>query len=248
MNALIMADGQVGLEVTRWLIERYQSDVCLLVTTSENEIKNLGDDCGVHTSIFKSSGQILRIASENQLKLDIGFLIWWPKIVKKPLIDLPTNGFINTHPSLLPFCRGKHYNFWTLVEAVPYGVSLHFINEGVDSGNIVAQKEITYTWEDNGKTLYEKALSHTVNLFQESYPNIRNFNINATEQDLSRGSFHLAKELEPASFIDLDKLYKARDLLNLLRARTFPGHPGCYFSDDGEDYEVRISITRKKHE
>lgn len=246
MNALILADGQVGREVTIWLLENYKSDIRLLVSTAENEIKNLGDQYGIKTLIFESSKQILGFTNENQLEFDIGFLIWWPKIIKKPLIDLPTNGFINTHPSLLPFCRGKHYNFWTLVEDVPYGVSLHFIDEGVDSGNIVAQKEITYSWEDNGKTLYDKALKYTVFLFKESYPNIRNLNFKATKQDLSQGSFHLAKELEPASFIDLDKLYKARDLLNLLRARTFPGHPGCHFTDNGEDYEVRISITKKK--
>ena len=45
--------------------------------------------------------------------------------------------------------------------------------------------------------------------------------------------------------IDLDREYRARDLLNLLRARTFPGYPACSFVADGTEYEVRVSITRK---
>jgi methionyl-tRNA formyltransferase len=59
---------------------------------------------------------------------------------------------------------------------------------------------------------------------------------------LDKGSTHYARELDPASKIDLDKEYKCIDLLNLLRARTFSEMPACYFYDDGKKYEVRISI------
>ncbi|QUN31570.1 hypothetical protein KB879_26680 [Cupriavidus sp. KK10] len=54
---------------------------------------------------------------------------------------------------------------------------------------------------------------------------------------------HPAKELESASEVLLDKPYQGRDFLNLLRARTFPGNPSCYFRDGGK-YEVRISMKR----
>ncbi|MCS6820651.1 MAG: hypothetical protein NZ551_02175, partial [Microscillaceae bacterium] len=60
----------------------------------------------------------------------------------------------------------------------------------------------------------------------------------------SEGSFHWGKELEQASQIDLDATYTARNLLNLLRARTFEGYPSCYFIENGEKYEVRINIKR----
>jgi len=245
MNTLIMADGQVGLEITTWLLENYSSDISLLVSVSDNEIKALGDRHRAFTTIFKSSEEIFKISESYQINFDIGFLLWWPKIVKKPLINLPTHGFINTHPSLLPFCRGKHYNFWTLVEGAPYGVSLHFIDEGIDTGDVVAQQEISYDWEDTGQTLYQKAIKNMIQLFQTSYPKIRSLNVTRVKQDLSEGSFHLAKELELASVIQLDKSYMARDLINLIRARTFPGHPACRFSDNGKEYEVRISIERK---
>ncbi|MFY9237397.1 MAG: hypothetical protein WAO78_00710, partial [Roseovarius sp.] len=66
-------------------------------------------------------------------------------------------------------------------------------------------------------------------------------------QDLGSGSAHFAKELEPASRIDLDRVYRARDLLNLLRARTFTGHPGCFFEHEGQTYEISIKIGEKKH-
>ncbi len=176
---------------------------------------------------------------------DIGVLAWWPKIIRRPLLAMPKQGFINTHPSLLPYNRGKHYNFWALVEQAPFGVSLHFVEEETDSGDIVTQANLPYDWGDNGATLYAKACHETVRLFKETYPIIRTLTIPRHKQDLSQGSFHYAWELEPASVIDLDQHYKARDLLNLIRARTFPGHPACWFSDAGSDYEVRIEIKRK---
>jgi len=40
--------------------------------------------------------------------------------------------------------------------------------------------------------------------------------------------------------------YTGREILNLLRARTFTGHPACYFNEDGVKYEVRIDIRREK--
>ena len=46
------------------------------------------------------------------------------------------------------------------------------------------------------------------------------------------------------SEIDLGKKYKAKDLLNLLRARTFSGKPSCWFRDEDNKYEVRIKIKK----
>ncbi len=48
------------------------------------------------------------------------------------------------------------------------------------------------------------------------------------------------------SEIDLEKTYKAKDLLNLLRARTFVGKPSCWFYFKKNKYEVRIKIDKVK--
>jgi methionyl-tRNA formyltransferase len=81
-------------------------------------------------------------------------------------------------------------------------------------------------------------------LFVESYPRIVNADYVRVRQKRGEGSFHVAAELERASQVFLDKRYKAKDLLNLLRARTFPPHPACHFFDQGEKYEVRVEIKK----
>lgn len=245
MKLLLMADHHVGLEITRWLIDQYREDIALVVTTSENEIFSSAQKAGTNSIVFQSEEEIKHNLQTQGVTPDIGMLAWWPKLVKPPLLELPKLGFINTHPSLLPYNRGKHYNFWALVEQAPFGVSLHFVDEGVDTGDIVAQRAIPYDWEDTGASLYSKATESTIELFKETYPTLRQLNIQRRPQEIGEGSFHLANELDPASYIDLDKLYRARDILNLLRARTFPGHPACWFNDEDQEFEVRVKITRK---
>lgn len=245
MKAVLMADQSVGREVTQWILSEYKQDVSLIITTSENEIFNLAKQLDVKHLVFQSSNQVNSFIKELGLELDMGFLVWWPKIIKQPLLKLPKYGFINTHPSFLPYNRGKHSNFWTLVEQAPFGVSLHFVEEGIDNGDLLDQVPILYDWEDNGESLYKKAQSAMVDLFKQTYPKIRDLNINRQKQDLNTGSFHYANEIDRASQINLDDTYRARDLLNLLRARTFSNYPSCWFKDGLHEYEVRVKIIKK---
>jgi methionyl-tRNA formyltransferase len=246
MKTVLMADQSVGMEVTQWLLSEYKQDISLVITTSENEISTLVKQFDVNHLVFQSTHQVCKFIKELGIELDIGFLVWWPQIIKQPLLNMPKYGFINTHPSFLPYNRGKHYNFWALVEQAPFGVSLHFVEEGIDNGDLLAQAAIPYGWEDNGESLYKKAKHAMVNLLKETYPEIRNLNVTRQKQDLNIGSFHFANEINKVSQINLDDTCKVRDLLNLLRARTFSGHPACWFKDGIDEYEVTVKIERKK--
>jgi methionyl-tRNA formyltransferase len=245
VKLLLLADGHVGLEIVRWLIADFRQDVGLIVTIDDNEIAAVARNAKVPSLMFQSSKQLADFTANEGHFFDLGLLAWWPKIIREPLISLPRRGFVNTHPSLLPYSRGKHYNFWSIVERVPFGVSLHMVEEGIDSGDIVAQTELPHGWEDTGGSLFHKAREAMLKLVQETYPKLRELDFKTRSQDLAAGTFHHSSELEAASSIDLEKTYVARDLLNLLRARTFPGYPACVFSAGDAEYEVRIEIKKK---
>jgi len=239
---LLLADGIVGLEIVSWLTTTHAKDIVVIITASDNDIAEVARAAGVPTIVFSTDETVAAWVREREHEITLGFTLWWPKILRAPLLNLPRRGFINTHPSLLPHARGKHYNFWTIVEGAPFGVTLHLIDEGIDTGPIVAQRAIAYGWEDDGESLYKKAQAAMPALFRDIYPQLRLGNFQAHPQDLTSGSFHAAKEIDPASMIDLDSQYTGRQLLNLLRARTFAGHPACYFVDEGRTYEVRVQI------
>jgi methionyl-tRNA formyltransferase len=239
---LLLADSYVGLEITKYLLNTFKNDISAIVTTSKNAVYESANANKIPTFVYDASPTFI-----NQLPdgITLGISAWWPSILKEPLLNFPRFGFINTHPSLLPHNRGKNPNFWSIVEQRPFGVSLHKIDAGFDTGPIVAQRQIEYDWTDNGGTLYRKALLTTIELFKEVYPSTRLGSYSVAAQT-TQGSFHYARELDPASEVKLSQTYLARDLLNLLRARTFEPYPPCFFVDDGKTYEVRISISEKK--
>jgi len=244
MHLLVMAHGNVGRQAVDFLISRYREDVALVVTTGWDDIARAAERAGLAWLEWTGNAATAEAIAAQGGSFDLGVLAWWPHLIRQPLAGLPAAGFINFHPSLLPFNRGKHYNFWALVEEAPFGVTLHAIDQGVDSGDIVAQRAIPYDWTDTGSTLHAKAQAEILALFCDTYPQLRTLAFERTPQDPAAGSFHRASELEQASRIELDRTYRGRDLLNLLRARTFPGYPGCRFEDNGVVYEARIEIKR----
>lgn len=248
-NIGIFAAGDVGLEVIRYLEGCNESLSCVVfdandTTDCSKGIQGIAQRITDHVLGSDTLQEQCTLEFLASLELDILILAWWPYIIDEKLIDMPKIGALNFHPSYLPHNRGKHYNFWALVEEAPFGVSLHFVEKSIDSGDIAFQSRISTSWEDTGETLYRKAQSAILNLFKECFPIIKEKEIPRQPQDLQQGSFHLAGELTPASEIVLDRQYTARQLLNLLRARTFAPHPGCRFTDNGETFEIRVEISK----
>jgi len=242
---IIFADSFVGYEIVKFIFLNYPDDIFHIVVTSElNEIYSFAKSNKLSVIVFQSQ-KYEEIMSN--IEFETGFLIWWPIIIKEELIKKAKKGFINTHPSFLPNNRGKNYNFWTLIEECPYGVSIHSVNKDIDSGDILLQKKIEYDWTDNGETMFYKARNEMVNLFKEFYPKYKNNKLKSIIQNLDNGSFHHGYEMETKSLLNLSNDYNLKNLLNLLRARTFSGKPACHFKDKltNKMYEVRVEIVEK---
>lgn len=249
MNIGLFASGNVGHQVARFFGEN-REPLSFLVVDERDPLQlnaQLESASNVPTERVFLSNKLRDVAILDDLagfEVDLIILAWWPYILKEPIIQLAQYGCLNFHPSYLPYNRGKHYNFWNLVEDVPFGVTIHWVDTGIDTGDIAFQSLIPKTWEDTGKSLYDKAQTEIVRLFVEKYPLIKSGSIPRIPQNLNRGSFHKGLELDAASQIVLDGNYRARDLLNLLRARTFPPHPGAWFIDRGVKYEIRVEVSR----
>lgn len=242
----LFGSGAVGLRAAEVIAKTGDEGYVVLDPTDRDGVNASIAEIARGTDAVFAYDDFLSAVSDgtSDLGVDIGILAWWPHIIPIPVIDLAKWGFINFHPSLLPYNRGKDPNFWALKDATPFGVTLHFVAPGVDNGDIAFQQQIPVTWEDTAQTLYERSLTAIVELFEEAWPRIRTGDIPRVPQDESIASFHRRDELDPASEIQLKKQYEARELLDLLRARTFPPYPAAYFDEDGHRYEVRVAIRR----
>lgn len=97
-------------------------------------------------------------------KVDVIVLAGFFSIIKKELIDEFRNRIINIHPSLIPsFCGKGAYGIHVHEKAIEYGVKIsgctvHFVDEGTDTGAIILQKSVPVYGEDTPKKLQERIL------------------------------------------------------------------------------------------
>jgi len=73
--------------------------------------------------------------------IDLVISFGYQKIIKKKILKKLSRPPINLHMSYLPFNRGSHPNFWSFIKNSPKGVTIHEINQGIDTGKIIFRKK-----------------------------------------------------------------------------------------------------------
>lgn len=248
-RVIALVGGRPGRHMCRWLFESYPDDLALVIVRDSEAFEDIVACGGRGVTVLLADDHSWLPVARERLALDpptLGLLLWWPEILTAEELEISPAGFFNVHPSLLPQGRGSNPNFWAIVEETEYGVSLHRVTAAVDQGPVVAQLRLPIEWTDTGESLYRAAVSASVELFKSCYPRLR------TDPEYLPGSVaqlselpHRRIDMERASQLDLDAVMTVRQVLNVLRARTFSGHPAAWFEDRGARFEIRVEISRK---
>jgi len=112
------------------------------------------DKFGIPHTHIKSKKEDLIIDVMRAWKVDLIVLAGWMRIISPKLIDAFPNKIINLHPSLLPKYKGLH----AIEQAMESGdtitgVSVHYVNEELDGGEIILQEEVPILPKDTVETL-----------------------------------------------------------------------------------------------
>lgn len=93
-------------------------------------------------------GKVGHVTTTSWLKaldLDVVCVACWNSIVPPDVLDIPRFGFLNVHPSLLPAYRGPFPLFWQFrMGETAMGVTVHWMDDGLDTGDIAGQREIQF--------------------------------------------------------------------------------------------------------
>jgi len=115
-------------------------------------------------------------------------------IIPKQILNCVDDKVINLHISYLPFNKGSHPNVWSFLENTPKGVTIHYIDEGIDTGNIIIQKEVYFDEsKETLKSSYEKLHMEIQEIFKENWGKIKADSIKA-EKQVGKGSIHFKRE------------------------------------------------------
>ena len=116
--------------------------------------------------------KIIEILKEN--KIDLVVLAGYLKIISPKLVNEFRNKMINIHPSLIPsFCGAGFYGEKVHQGVIDYGAkvtgaTVHFVDEGADTGPIIMQDVVKVNQDDDAKTLAKRVLEVEHRILKES--------------------------------------------------------------------------------
>jgi methionyl-tRNA formyltransferase len=125
--------------------------------------------CVVDGGVFNSPEMRSRLI---ELAPDLLVLAGCP-IVADDLLSVPTRGCLNGHPGLLPWCRGVGVVEHAIVRDVPVGATVHYVNAGIDTGDILLRTMAPYQGVEDLTTLREVAVELSLDLLVRAVGSLR---------------------------------------------------------------------------
>ena len=133
------------------------------------------------------------ISQLTELKADI-FVVVAFRMLPKVVWSLPKFGSINLHASLLPNYRGAAPINWVLINGEKKtGITTFFIDEKIDSGSILLQKEVSIDLNDNAGSLHDKLVYQGATLIIATLKGIQSGILNSRKQNITKSEFEAPK-------------------------------------------------------
>ncbi len=189
--------------------------------------------------------QINSLSSKQILKkynVDIFVSMSFDQIFKKDIMSLPSLGAINCHAGALPFYRGRNVLNWVLInDEETFGVTVHYVDEGIDTGDIILQHIEPIKDEDNYQSLLNKASNICADLLYDSLNMILNNDVKRIKQhDIDPSGSYFRKRVLGDENIDWN--WNSRKIFNFVRSISTPGPCARAFVRENEILISKVKI------
>jgi methionyl-tRNA formyltransferase len=257
MRVFFLGNNYLACEILEWLKAQGEEIVGLVIHPSDRQRygKKIKEIAGLpEESIFVGTSlqdpEVLK--KIRSFEADIAISVLFGYIIKPPLLEAFPSGAINLHLGYLPYNRGAFPNVWCFLENTPAGATLHYMDPGIDTGAIIDQEKVSITATDTGESLYKKLEKVSFEIFIKNWEAIKKGRVVILPQSQSQsqakgeGTFHRVVDADAIDHIDLNKSYKAGELIDLLRARTFPPYHGAYFiAPEGKKVYLQLQLKEE---
>lgn len=179
-------------------------------------VKTVAEENGIPVLQFEKIKSPEGVEALKTLAPDMIVTAAFGQILSKEILDIPPLGCLNVHASLLPKYRGAAPIQWAIINGeTQSGVTIMYMNEGLDTGDMIASSVVDIEENMTGGELYESLAFLGAELLIKTIANIQNGKATRVRQDDSLSSYFppLSKELA-----EIDWTKSARDIHNLIRA------------------------------
>ncbi|MFC1942195.1 methionyl-tRNA formyltransferase [Chloroflexota bacterium] len=236
-----------GIMVMKYLLDKGYRIPCVFVppvATQEtiNEVKELLPEAEVFEGGGLSGTEMARIIKKYEYR---GMLsTFYQGILSEEVINL---GVVNIHGAILPEWRGAGTLNWAIIKgSTKGGITIHYMDETIDSGDIIDIIEYPINYEDDVKIIQQRMFEKTIELLDRCWEPLLNGQIEPKKQDHSLARYYRARTTEDNHVRWSDNAFEIRNLIRGL-VEPFPG-AFCYL--EGEKViidKADVEIDNKVH-
>jgi methionyl-tRNA formyltransferase len=163
------------------------------------------------------------------------------QIFRSDILSIPKLGVINCHAGKLPFYRGRNILNWALInDEKEFGITVHYVDAGIDTGDIIKQNSYPISETDNYNSLLEIAYKECASILYESIKEIQGGISNRIKQDTIHSvGFYCGRRGIGDEIINWNQ--SSRMIFNFIRAISKPGPMATTFIK-----ENRVQINKSK--
>lgn len=152
---------------------------------------------------------------------------------------------INIHPGLSPHNRGWFPQVFSIINKKPVGCTIHLMNEEIDDGAILFQKEVpVFDW-DTSLNVYERVQQTEMDLLNDHFADLIFANYQQ-KQPVEKGNYNGISDFSALCNLNLDQVGTMREHIDILRALSHGDFKNAYFiSSEGKKVFVRLNIEQE---
>ncbi|HCG27391.1 MAG TPA: bifunctional UDP-glucuronic acid oxidase/UDP-4-amino-4-deoxy-L-arabinose formyltransferase [Lentisphaeria bacterium] len=232
MKAVVLAYNNIGCEGIKALLGNgFEIQAVFTHKDDPNEniwfqsVAELASEKGIPLYAPANINHPLWVAKIKKMNPDFIFSFYYRDMVGKDILGIPAKGCINLHGSLLPKYRGRCPLNWAVINGEKEtGVTLHYMTEKPDNGDILAQEKFAIGANDTAKDVHMNATRAAAKLLKAALPKLRKGTLKAVKQDEKKATYFGGRKPEDGA-IDWGKT--ASEVRNLVRGVTRP-YPGAF--------------------
>lgn len=250
MKIVFFGATELGYKCCRLIVEEKLADVCGIFTIPKEfnisysdkpvfnvnfaDFRDFEKEFGI--PVKEITGKMNSFTADVEaFAPDLILVIGWYYMVPKQIRDIAPKGCAGMHASLLPKYRGGAPLVWAIINGeTRTGLSFFYLEEGIDTGDIIAQEEIDILEDDTIKTLIDKVSISALKIIKEFIPLLASGDAPRTKQNEAEATNFPQRKPEDG-LIDLNK--DAKSIKDFIRAQTKP-YPGAYTIQNGKKITI----------
>ena len=241
------ADGPWGHRTLEKLIDDPSIEIAFIVPRNDTKDSFLLEKAREYRidylcPIKVNSDEFYQIAKNYDCDLFVSMS--YNQIFRERIYSLPKHKTINCHAGKLPFYRGRNILNWALInDEKEFGITVHYVNEGIDTGDIIVQQTFPITDEDNYNTLLQVAYEECPKLLYKAIKKIQSGDLSAIKQNtISKYGLYCGMRSIGDEIINWNQ--SSREIFNFVRAICKPGPRALTWCEGEEVYINKVEYNQ----